>query len=133
MTNMTEVKVSELSGRALDWAVARAEGWDVKITKGDFSRNHDLDLRCTKPRETLGYNWKPSTVWSQGGPLFEKHNIAVCPRIEGDEGEGWLWLPGTGRHLLDGMTPLIAACRAIVAVKFGDVVQVPAVLVESAA
>lgn len=133
MSSMTEVKTSELKGRALDWAVARAEGWDVKITQHGFQHDFKIDLRCTKPRETLGYNWAPSTAWSQGGPLIQKYNIAVCPRIEGDEGDGWLWLAGTGRHLLDGMTVLVAACRAIVAVKFGDTVQVPAVLVESAA
>lgn len=106
--------------------------------------------------------WQPSRDWSQGGHLLEEWQIFLSPpttvhRSNYDEKTGktkgcWetyeSWhatvsarvctrppkiegLPGTvGRG--EGDTPLVAACRAIVAAKLGDEVQVPAELMEVA-
>ncbi len=129
---MIEVKTSELSGAALDWAVAKVEGQQ-------YSRicHFDGDVNATY-LETLDY----STDWSQGGPLIDK----FCSRLSSN-GDRSGPDPETGNHYDDpspwsacagftagygqGKTALIAACRAIVAAHLGDTVSVPAELVQS--
>jgi hypothetical protein len=101
-----DMKTSELTGAALDWAVASIEliGHDdytnvLMVTVGD-----DNDWR---------YN--PSTDWTQGGPIIEREGIALIP--------GWTAeRPGFSA---DGNTPLIAAMRCYVASKLGDEVEIP--------
>ena len=111
------IKTSELEGAALDWAVAEAvngfEGlshWSA-VTYGGYS---------------------PSTDWSQGGPLIERFQIMTKSSASGTwiayipvpKKDGYLdWIKTSGQ------SPLIAACRAIVAAKLGDEVDVPEGLV----
>lgn len=109
--NMIEVKTAGLAGPALDWAVAQIEG-----------------VGCTPT--TIMRFYRPSTDWAQGGPLIEKHHIEIVSFC----GEGWECVKSWCHGEIDetypfGETHLIAACRAIVAVKLGDVVSVPAELV----
>lgn len=106
------MKTSELTGPALDWAVAMAENW----AGADFE-------------------FKPySTNWTQGGPIIERERIKVAPNL-GDTWHGQIRhetshplvehkvLAGwTNKH---GPTPLIAAMRCYVASKLGDEVEVP--------
>jgi hypothetical protein len=112
-----EVKVSELSGSALDWAVAKCEGEELRLIKG-------------QPETLWTENgWKPSTDWSQGGPIIELNLISV--------GEG-NWFPSSkfmaclfsGDVVTFGKTYLEAAMRCYVASKLGDTVSVPVELLE---
>lgn len=131
MTNMIEVKTADLIGPALDWAVANAAGWPVEIKPhGQYSNastGHKLKARSYRlwmvsdvdPEECT-----PSSDWSQGGPLIEKHTSTVTHAAY-DAG----WWAHSGNHIGEGKTPLIAACRAIVAAKLGDVVGVPTELI----
>lgn len=130
--NMIEVKTAELSGPALDWAVAMTGAVTVE------QNGLDLDARG---RPTVGGDMKipyePSNNWGQCGPLIEKYNIQTSYNGNGfhrsPTGKYWCayvcephgpeMRPSGG-----GPTPLIAACRAIVAAKLGDTVQVPAEL-----
>lgn len=107
---MVEVKASELIGAALDWAVAKAEGDD------HWTSDRNVDWFAWRMR-----NWKPSTDWSQGGPLIDKYRVA----FEDNLGDWFACIPG---GMANGETHLIASCRAIVAAKLGDTVQVPAEL-----
>lgn len=117
--SMVKVKTSELIGPALDWAVATAEGISIHaLCAGGFAVNCE--------------DYSPSTDWIQGGPLIERYRV-VCdygrPLSDG-ESPRWFaqcWSPYAGEY---GATPLIAACRAIVAAKLGNEVQVPAELVQ---
>ncbi|WAX22828.1 hypothetical protein MAJJADAN_00066 [Pseudomonas phage Amjad_SA] len=114
MSGMVEVKVSELSGPALDWAAGVAEGNPMMGRVGSdvvWSKYHG--------------SYQPSIDWSQGGPLIEKYAIDIGQ--ERDEPAMWVglhkdWTPETAMY---GPTPLIAACRAIVSAKLGDLVQIP--------
>lgn len=128
--NMIEVKTAELSGSALDWAVAKAEGDE------HWTSDRNIDWFAWRMR-----NWKPSTDWSQGGPLIEKYR-AYPDRyhdtvVISEEGRFFVLADsetlnfGDEFDSMEGSTPLIAACRAIVAAKMGDVVQVPAELLEN--
>ena len=105
------MKTSELSGPALDWAVAKCEG----VINGD-----DLDIGFV-----LESGYAPSTNWSQGGPIIEREQIWLQPEI-GKEGCGNAWY-AVSMHNTDayGPTPLIAAMRCYVASKLGDEVDVP--------
>lgn len=147
---MVEVKVSELSGAALDWAVASAIQWKEPIFGIGAIRYIEEDRYLmmetpdpdepddvTKPSHFNHHQqWSPSRIWSQGGPLIEKYDIAL-EATDSDHGADWRWksrfeCDGAGfvGHVCQGPTPLIAACRAIVSAKLGDTVTVPAELVE---
>jgi hypothetical protein len=105
------MKTSELTGAALDWAVAKAEGYTGVA----------LESRT-------GEWYTPSTNWAQGGPIIERENINI---------ETWhgAWqaelefLPDDDTHYRYGKgagpTPLIAAMRCYVASKLGEDVSIP--------
>lgn len=91
------IKTNELSGAALDWAVARCEG---VIYHG--------------PAWT-----KYSTDWAQGGPIIEREKITIF-----QTGKDWM---GYIRHDTESFapTPLIAAMRCYVTSKLGDDIDIP--------
>ena len=133
---MVDVKTAELIGPALDWVVLVAEGWESdRPQDGQLRRKiseAQYDVCIVGPRQMrydqhLGRYWRsPSTDWSQGGPLIDKHNVEILRA--GDCVMAKLY--GLTNAAGDGKTPLIAACRAIVAAKLGDAVSVPEELVQ---
>lgn len=101
------MKTSELTGAALDWAVARCEGGVGK-------------------NQLLGAWYAPSTDWSQGGPIIEREVITLIhPRWDGWTAHKYDDHIEDESYTLDGPTPLIAAMRCYVASKLGDEVVVP--------
>lgn len=125
----TEVKTADLVGVALDWAVAWAEGDKVSAEDGyvvvaEFSEQHgDFFSVC----------YSPSTDWSQGGSLIERHEITIYPPrhlVMPADGWGAQFYIVNNPKVFRGSTPLIAAMRAIVAAKLGDVVSVPSELLK---
>ena len=100
-------KTAELTGAALDWAVAKCEG----VINGD-----DLDIGFILER---GYT--PSTDWAQGGAIIERERITI--EWEGDP-DSWCACIMADQEVY-GPTPLIAAMRGYVAYKMGDEVEVP--------
>ena len=125
-----EVNCCGLVGPALDWAVAQVENVFVHIGDpelGDELRIFYVSGNCL-PRVV---RYAPSTDWAQGGPLIEVHQIEL--EWDGSDGKA-LWWKATHQDIVQfqmGETPLIAACRAIVAAHLGEVVSVPAELVEN--
>ena len=106
-----QVKTSELIDYALDWAVAKAEGYTG-----------------TALESRTGEWYSPSTDWSQGGPIIEREGITLdYDAYDQDK----LWearhyaSDGTLLNNEYGDTPLIAAMRCYVASKLGDEVDVP--------
>ncbi len=142
---VVKVKVADLSGQALDWAVALSIGYS----------DWDGECFCTDPS---GYptgffmtSFCPSADWSQGGPIIERENITVI-RVSNDYIDGEFvpkWFAETdycvGHSAVesyehqqidpafiisadDGMygpTPLVAAMRCFVASKLGDELEIP--------
>lgn len=97
------MKTSELAGSQLDFWVARAEGVDAST---------DSQLKFT-----------PSTDWAQGGPIIEREKIMVAWNASE-------WMAGVTNfvdrsegHLSKGPTALVAAMRAFVTSRLGDVVS----------
>ena len=115
------MKTSELTGAALDWAVARCEGG-----VGD--------------NQLIGAWYTPSTDWAHGGPIIERESIFVIREQSGFKGRR-LWAATSGANKAVGLnedsiklyredfyfgpTPLIAAMRCYVASKLGDDVEIP--------
>lgn len=99
------MKTNELTGLALDWAVATANGDTFTLAHEDW-------------------DWYSSS-WEYGGPIIERERILVQPEV-GKEGCANAWsaisMKGTEAY---GPTPLIAAMRCFVASKMGDEIEIP--------
>ncbi len=115
-----KIKTRDLTGAALDWAVAKCEGRDYT-----YSVHHGGDYNGW----TSGPHYRRySTDWAQGGPIIASMK-EYCQEKNGDEcycstpsvAEDWHNHPVQGT----GPTPLIAAMRCYVASKLGDEVDVP--------
>lgn len=116
------MKTSELTGAALDWAVAIAEGHKpplLRILRGNVALPQEDDpMWC----DYLEY----STDWSQGGPIIERMFKEGFQISQGglEAGNQRCWASRNGRFW-SGPTPLIAAMRCYVASKLGDEVEIP--------
>ena len=96
------MKVKDLEGAALDWAVAKS----MNLPPPYF----DEDGRAAEF----------SSNWAQGGPIIERERID----LQGDGDGGWIACDNLNPEQA-GPTPLIAAMRCFVASKLGDEVEVP--------
>jgi len=96
----------ELTGDALDWAVARCEPDDtVRIyfdeETGEKLYHDEWDVP----------EFSPSTDWAQGGPIIEREKIEIFIRDE-----KWFAYSSLSKpEDFYGETPLIAAMRCYVA------------------
>ena len=98
------MRTNELTGAALDWAVAKCEG----ILHDDG---------------TVSDYFQPSVDWEQGGAIIEQEKISLWSR--GKEWAAESFTPNEQGHEETGKTPLVAAMRCYVASKMGDDVEVP--------
>lgn len=126
---MTLVKVSELEGAALDWAVAKCEGAPETWRNNDGPFLWD-GVPCIW-RASRAINFEPSTDWAQGGPIIEREGGTLWST----NASGWRY-KWPYNHVDDkegpsmiGPTPLIAAMRCYVASKMGDSIEIPKELV----
>ena len=94
-----KIKTNELTGAALDWAVAQCENFPVR---------YGFDDNCPEY----------STDWAQGGPIIEREGIALY--LYGPD----KWNAMTEKEY-QGPTPLIAAMRCYVASRLVDEVEIP--------
>jgi len=112
------IKTSELTGAALDWAVGYIMGEKLRI----------LDRQIVWPED-----YSPSTDWQEGGPIIEREKcVATIERL--NSGDFRVQMPYDrqaempGRYFY-GQTPLEAAMRCYVASKLGDEVEIPEELI----
>jgi hypothetical protein len=102
-----KIKTSELTGAALDWAVAVCEhnvGWEPEGEDRDYY----------------------STDWAHGGPIIEREKIGTayargCWAAHPDRAD----YPNCDTPYFFGQTPLIAAMCCYVASKLGDTIDIP--------
>ena len=106
-----KIKTSDLTGAALDWAVAKAE---VQEPVGSF-----LDGVVAHPDYNKFY---PSTNWLHGGPIIEREGIRLH---RGVTGQWWAGPESDPHRPVAGPTPLIAAMRCYVASRLGDTIDIP--------
>ena len=116
------VKTCESIGDALDYAVAKCEGYEYNAKSG-------LLYKFAEPHFRKLY----STDWSQGGPIIERESIDIFTEKKSYPDS---WLASVARYqnatkLVGwrihqyGPTPLIAAMRCYVASVLGDTVEIP--------
>ena len=105
------VKTSELTGVALDWAVAKCEGKRPSLFI--FQQTGKL-----APEHTY------STNWSQGGPIIEREKITVLDANGCWGARKTYWDNSQASRDYFGPTPLIAAMRCYVASKLGDTIEI---------
>ena len=117
------MKTNELSGAALDWAVAKCE----LLNGADYTLEINKDVDGTLRVNFGGMYPEWSTDWKQGGEIIERERLSITPR------EGYweayyhdnLFQDDGSDYFQIGTTPLIAAMRCYVASKMGDSVQLP--------
>jgi len=140
------MKTSDLTGAALDWAVAKCEGMADDML-------NDFDEYGWAYGDSRRY----STNWAQGGPIIEREGISVIQlesesipdaqgfwqgkyqaqwgavigerhsleENHGSQGDYWGRSYHVDREAVIGPTPLIAAMRCYVASKLGDNIDIP--------
>jgi hypothetical protein len=130
-----EVNCSDLVGPALDWSVAQVENVFVHI--GDPELGDELRVFFVRGGcITTVVRYSPSTDWKIGGPLIDHYGLDLLAPEKGISNSHWSvvkkWCHGDVESTYpDSPTALIAVCRAIVAAHLGEVVSVPAELVEN--
>jgi hypothetical protein len=113
-----KIKTNELTRAALDWAVAKCEGYVV------FIKHAPVQVMYTPKGKRSWYIYTPSTDWSQGGPIIEREKIRLDTTWNCEDGYWSARMDTVGGWWL-GDTPLIAAMRCYVASKLGDEVNIP--------
>lgn len=122
------MRTSELTGAALDWAVAKCEGHSA-IGLSKIVAGNNL-IPC-----------EYSTEWEQAGPIIEREDISFRkyhrPDSEShgtyyamicrESGSMIRWDKKTSSQ---GPTPLIAAMRCYVASKLGSDIEIPEELIK---
>lgn len=116
-----KIKTNTLTGPALGWAVAQANGHNLTLEDW-FAAMRSPDWRYAYAQD-----------WAQGGPLIEREHIQL-QYLGYDNPPYWgatKFTPSAyHRWITFGPTPLIAAMRCFVASRLGESVEVPDELTE---
>lgn len=126
MTDLIEVRVSNLVGAPLDWAVARAEGFEADpVCRTTVWRTRTDPISISIRGATEGFGYRPSSHWDHGGLLLDKHK-GTAQHIPGlPEDTCYAGGPAGAGVWCYGPTALVAFCRGLVHYKLGDTIQVP--------
>jgi len=146
------MKTSELTGAALDWAVAKVRDIqdDRIVLQGRvqfpgekvprqiarvFVRWLAKEHASPQAWAFCGQRYEPSSDWVHGGPILDRERPRISPTMSGgftaskkivemldDGGFNTRWVHGTGP------TILVAAMRCFVVSKHGEEIEIPAEL-----
>jgi hypothetical protein len=120
---MKTIKISEATTTQLDWMVAKAKSLHVRFWESPTI------VEILHPNLDW-ISFKPSTNWSQGGPIIEREALLVGPSI-GHRPIGSQWTAIKMGVLKSetcrstGLTMLTAAMRCYVVSKLGETAEVP--------
>ncbi|MEH3454064.1 phage protein NinX family protein [Phytobacter diazotrophicus] len=123
-----KVKTAELSGRTLDFAVATAMGLRIKIEGSEF-------WNVTKSGEFFDH-CDFTNSWFLCGSLLESELISCYASINPEDETVYHWCAVKEvsdyrkRRGFTDSDPKVAICRAVVASKLGDEVDIPDELME---
>lgn len=124
-----KLQTKDLSGAALDWAVAKCEESDAMcFVVGCRLPSGGVYVGGGVESAVFVHDYTPSTDWSQGGPLVENGCMNV-----GCEAGVW-WAEFTDADMVtygeNGDSALQAVCRTLVLARLGPEIEVPAELCE---
>ena len=125
-----KIKTAELTGSALDWAAAQADGIKVSVRDGSAVRDYD-DNGAKITKVSVRPIYSPSAYLVHGNPLIDRNSVELrCPK----GGESGIWFAAIKTDPVNdpdkfigcgGNSTLEAACRAVVMLKIGEEVDVP--------
>jgi Protein of unknown function (DUF2591) len=129
------IETGKLIGTALDWAVAsiEIEGKAQAIEFGNYT-DDSISIRVVPTNPLLkGHKMvmAPSRLWEQGGKIIDREKISVYwneDTLYGVPQLRWLAEVKDLGYSVEGDTALVAAMRCYVAVKRGEKLDVPEVL-----
>lgn len=124
-----KIKTADLTGAALDWAVAKCEGERYGPPTFHVHQNSKgATVYLNAGMQQFGIPYRPSADWAQGGPIIEREELQVhvANAVDGK----WCAKPSDSEYwdfdgAAYGPTPLIAAMRCFVTKALGDEVDVP--------
>ena len=125
-----KIKISEATNIQLDWLVAKCEGY---VEEGVYGEPKIIDgcVHLHYCDVVLSSDFKPTTDWSDGGPIIERECIQTLAYGAASEHPK---NPEYWEAVLDmktesavgyGPTPLIAAMRCFCTSKLGDEAEIP--------
>jgi hypothetical protein len=132
------VNAEYLDGLALDWAVAKAKGYQL-YKDAHLNGETKYGWHVSGLSEDHNYwisleAYSPSTDWAQGGPIIECELIDMQAKYNSGnpivpKGQ-WYWQASiVGEdgvaYWFDGPAPLVTAMRCYVASKLGPELDVP--------
>jgi len=130
---MSVIDVADLSGVALDWAVAVCENQPVVRDPMGFETGSesgywiwDDSFGSNTTHQLIGREYSPSRNWAQAGPIMERHDIYPSGYHGCGENNPNKFQAGSARSR--GETPLIAAMRSLIRSNFGNEIDVPETL-----
>lgn len=125
---MVKVKTADLTGRALDYAVATAKGLRLSIQSGEA-------VNITKGGGFF-HHVRFTEFWILCGQLMEEMSISCYQSRDPATGKAFHWVgvcelvaPGRRKGLIAD-NPMVAICRAAVQSKLGDEVDIPDELID---
>lgn len=125
------MKTEELTGRALEWAIATCEGW-VNLRWYNWAylmdNESELVMDLGNGRGTTSLEDMHLLGWNQAGPIIEREKICTHPAEVDGIWEALIWSEDTNQGYLyasQGPTLLVAAMRCYVVSKLGREVDVP--------
>lgn len=113
------IETCKLTGVALDWAVAQCE--DIRVSICNSGTSSYLWLPPEHRLRGISV-YRPSTEWSQGGPIIEREGFDLA-RI--DATCWWAHEDANTKNMQYGSTLLIAAMRCYVVSKFCAEINIP--------
>ena len=122
-----KINTNELTGAALDWAVAKCEGaTDLEFDGVTWGFKLGGKLRVLARGWAESTTFLPSSNWAQAGPIIEREKVSIeCKH------DGW-WVASYQYNYSDekeylqlGETPLTAAMRCYCCAKLGDEIDIP--------
>ena len=116
-----KIKTKDLTGAALDWAVAKCGNKNGVLHDDGITRC----IVIAAPSGVYKGRYIPTVNWVQGGPIIEREKIGLS-QITRESGElVWVASAFSVKRWGYGPTPLIAAMRCYCSFKLGNEVDVP--------
>lgn len=121
------LKTSDLTGPALDYAVAKADGRNPNVVINPRDAPY-VNIENPPGSGFFLLGWNPSVNWKLAGPIIEQARINTKHELPGGHWSAYICFEPP-RVYGSGPTLLIAAMRCYVALKLGDEVDIPKELV----